>query len=173
MRSLIALGAVTSVAAACSAGTTDHSSAPTSVEYDVEFPSTAAAVAADTIQTFVYSSSTPKTDCPSLLVARQSGSGLPTAVAQAAPVALCDMAAGGKGQISGVGYGNVSFLVVAQRGGADYMTGCTLTTLSASVTSVSVQLGLVNDQPIPLTSCQTVSDFCASPSACTVGGDGG
>lgn len=160
-----------SALAACSAGTNEHASPPTSAEYDVEFPSTAAAVSVDTIQTFVFSASTPETECPSLLVARKTGAGLPPALAQTDPVALCDMLSGSKGGIPAVGFGNVSFLVVAQRQNADAFTGCTLTTLSATSGPVSVQLGQVTIDAIPATTCTSVLDHCNG--ACTVGGDGG
>jgi len=158
-------------ALACSAGTNTHPSPPTTVEYDIEFPSTQAAVGTDTVQTFVFASTTPKTDCPSLLVARQSGSDLPTALAQTQPAKLCDVLAGNAGKLDDVGYGTVSFLVVAQRGGTDYFTGCILATLNAQTTApVQVQLAQATTAHIPTTTCSTVADFCAGN--CSVG-DGG
>jgi hypothetical protein len=154
-------GAALSVAlAACSAGTNDHPSPPTASEYDIEFPSTAAAVSVDTIQTFVFSASTPQTDCPSLLVARRTGAGLPTVLAQTDPVPLCGLLDGGVGQLLDVGYGTVSFLVVAQRQNTDYFSGCTLTTLSATSAPVSVQLQQVTIASLPPTTCTSVSDHC-------------
>jgi hypothetical protein len=155
---------------ACSAGTNTHPSPPTPLEYDVEFPSVQAAVGANTVQTFVYSTATAKTDCPSLLVARQSGSDLPTDIAHTDPVAFCDLINGKGTPLTNVGYGTVSFLVVAQRGGVDYFTGCTLATLSATSAAVQIQLAQATTAHIPTTTCNTTADFCAGN--CSVG-DGG
>jgi hypothetical protein len=165
--------ALAGLALACSAGTNTHPSPPTSVEYDVEFPSTEAAVGADTVQAYVFSTSTPKTDCASLLVALQGGSDLPTVVAQTDPIALCDMLAGKGGVLSDVGYGTVSFLVVTKRANAYYFTGCTLATLTATSAPVQIQLAQATTAHIPTTVCNgstdfTVTDFCGG--GCTVDG---
>jgi hypothetical protein len=158
----------------CSAGTVDHPSAATSVQYDIEFPSAEAAVSAETIQTFIFSTSTADTACPALLVARQSGQSLPMALAQTSPIPLCSLLGDGGtgGSLPGVAYGNVSFLVVAQRGGVDYFTGCTLATISSTSAPIAVQLQQVSTQHIPTTNCTTVGDHCANPPSCEVG-DGG
>jgi hypothetical protein len=144
---------------ACSA------SPPTSVPYTIEFPSTAAAVGADTVQVFVFDHSQPKTDCPSLISGR-AAQNLPSAIAQTDQLALCDVMAGSKGQIGSVPYESVSFLAVTQRNGIDYFTGCALATLSSSTSDVAIQLSPATTTPIPTTNCMNVSDFCRK--ACTV-----
>lgn len=160
------------VLAGCSAGTTTQPSPPTPLTYEIEFPSTAAAVSVDTLQTFVFSASTPGTDCPSLLVARQSQTALPASLAQTNALPLCDVLGGKTGQLPDVAYGNVTILVVGQRAGADYLSGCTLATLAASNSAVPVQLELDTTEPLPSTDCKTVSAYCATPPECSVG-DGG
>jgi hypothetical protein len=162
-----------SALAACSAGTNTTQSPPTTLTYEIEFPSTAAAVSVETLQTFVFSTSTSGTDCPSLLVARESQSQLPTSLAQTNPVPLCNVLSGKAGQVPDVAYGPVSVLVVGQRGGADYMSGCTLASLSSTSGPVPVQLQLDNATALPDTTCTTVTQFCATPPQCTVGGDAG
>jgi hypothetical protein len=163
------LGAV----ASCSAGTTDHPSPPTSASYQIAFPSTAAAVGADTVQVFVYSRATPMTDCPSLITARSTMQGLPAAVAQTDQYSLCDGVSGAKGQIANVPYGDVSFLAVTQRAGKDYFTGCALATLSATSAPVEISLGAATTAHIQSTNCISVSQICATPPTCCVACDGG
>jgi hypothetical protein len=170
-RATASIAAALTVLAGCSAGTNNQPSPPTLAEYDISFPSTAAAVSVDTIQTWVFDASTPKTNCASLLVARSSGTPLPNDLAHIDPVALCDLLQNGsKGTIDPVPYGNVVFLVVAQRQGNDYFSGCVLATLSQTSSRVSVQLEQVTFTPIPSTTCTSVSDHCNNK--CTVG-DGG
>jgi hypothetical protein len=155
--------------AACSSGTESHPSGPASLEYDIEFPSTAAAVAVETIQAFVYSTNEPNTDCPSLLVARAAKTELPTPLAQTDPVQLCDVLGGKAGDITGVAFGEVTFLVVAQADGNDYFTGCSLVTITPTSGPVNVQVSTT--QAIPATTCQSVSEFCRGD--CSVSEDGG
>ncbi len=175
--SFIAVVPLLSVIVACSAGTNDHPSPPSAGTYDVEFPSTAAAVGAETVQAFVYAnpSAAAETDCTSLIVARQSGSDLPTPEAQTPQVALCDVLSNAaKAQIPSVPYGNISLLVVTQRGGADYFTGCALATLGQGSPAVTVQLQQASALArTPSTNCGAVSDFCSSPPTCCVDCDGG
>jgi hypothetical protein len=162
---------------ACSAGTNNHPSPPSPFTYEIQFPSTQTAVGADTVQVFVFSRATPKTDCPSLITVRTSRGNLPATVAQTDQLTLCDVLTSTtsmKGQLPSVPYGDVSFLVVAQRGGIDYFTGCALATLSATSGPVAVSLTAAsNTTPIPATNCMSVSAHCATPPTCTVGGDGG
>ncbi len=156
---------------ACSAGTSDHASAPSSYTYEIEFPSTQAAVGADTVQVFVFSQSTPETDCPSLITDVSSQESLPPTVAQTNQLALCDVLSGSKGEIPNVTYGDVAFLVVAQRNGANYFSGCALATISASSGPVDVSLTAVSDTTTILpTTCMSVSAFCSQ--SCTVGDAG-
>ena len=164
-------------AASCSAGTTDHPSPPSNATFEVQFPSTAAEVGAETIQAFVYAnpSSMAMTDCEHLIVARQTMNNLPPAEAQTSSIAMCDLLADAtKGQVPNVPYGQVAVLVVTQRKGADYFTGCASGPLSQSGTPISVILSPAKiTTPIPSTNCQNASDICAMPPKCCVACDGG
>lgn len=176
MRSGIALSAL--LLGACSAGTNNIPSPPSAGTYEIEFPSTAAAVAAETVQAFVFAnpSGANKTDCTSLIVARQSGSDLPAAEAQTGQVRLCDVLTAPRTNalIPDVPYGNVSLLVVTQRNGSDYFTGCALSTLGPNSPPVTVQLQQATATAhIPSTNCANVGDYCTSPPSCCVGCDGG
>jgi hypothetical protein len=177
VRVLVPLASVAGVVVACSAGTNTHPSPPSAGTYEIEFPSTSAAVAADNVQAFVFAnlSAAGKTDCAALIVARQSGADLPTPEGQTGQIALCDVLANGsKAEIPSVPYGDVSFLVVTQRNGVDYFTGCALATLADGSPPITVQLQqAVATLHIPSTDCASVSDFCASPPKCCVGCDGG
>jgi hypothetical protein len=144
---------------ACSAA------APTTTQYTLEFPSTAAAVGADTVQVFVFDHSQPKTDCTSLISGR-AAKNLPPSIAQTDQVPLCDVLSGAKGKIPDVAYGSVSFLAVTQRNGVDYFTGCVSVQLSATSAPVGIQLQAATTSPIPTTNCMNVSDFCSK--GCTV-----
>jgi hypothetical protein len=161
--------------ASCSSGSS--AAPPTSGIYEVSFPSTAAAVGAQTVQAFVFAnpSAANKTDCANLIVARQSGAGLPTPEAQTGQIPICTvLATPAQGQIPNVPYGEVSVLVVTQRSGVDYFTGCVLTTLAEGSAPISVQLEqAVATAHIPSTNCGSVSAFCSATPTCCVGCDGG
>jgi hypothetical protein len=170
-----ALGAAAVALVACSAGTETHASPPSAATYEIQFPSTQTAVGADSIQVFVYSRGTPKTDCPSLITVRSAGGTLPAPLAQTDPLSLCDVLQNGKGQLTDIPYGDVSFLVIAQRGGSDYFTGCALATIAQNSTPVAISLeAATTTTHIPSTTCNSVSQRCAMPPVCCVGcGDGG
>jgi hypothetical protein len=154
---------------ACSSGTDSHASGPAALEYDIEFPSTAAAVVVETIQAFVFSTSVAGTDCPSLLVDREAKTELPKPLAKTDPAALCDVLGGTAGNLLGVDFGEVTFLVVAQVGGADYFTGCTLATITPTSGPVNVQVSTTRS--VPPTTCKSVSEYCQQ--ACAASADGG
>ncbi|HEU4409303.1 MAG TPA: hypothetical protein VFS43_28855 [Polyangiaceae bacterium] len=141
-------------AAACGEG---DDAAP--VAYALDFPSTAAAVAADSVKVYVFSPA--GNDCATLIQARRARSLLPAALGETRALAPCDLLASGGGEVS-VGAGDAILFGVAQRQGEDFLVGCTARRLDASARDLTLWLTPVdNTVAVPPTACLALSDKCA------------
>jgi len=156
--------------AACSAGTADKKSGGLTVS----FPSTAAAIASDTLELHVLDGSDPNA-CLAAIQARQKNQPLAKPLLSINAQSTCNFLANA-GAPFDVGYGVRAFLVVAQRaptaGGtlADFMIGCALAGVGDVSNQVDVSLTVVDDlASVPaFTKCSTLSDRCklSSSAAC-------
>lgn len=142
---------------------------PSPGTYTLNFPSTAAAVATDTVQLFVFDA--PKTPaarsgfCQELIQARKRKEPQ-RPVTSNQPVNICELLQGRK-PIT-IDYGDRAILALAQRRGVDFMIGCTLQTLGDGDAPIPIDLGLLDvGNPVPDTDCSSVGDFCALPQKCT------
>ena len=157
---------VAALAFACAIVVTSCSASndtPSPGTYTVQFPSTAAAVATDTVQLLVFE--TPKTPaertgfCQTLIQARKRKDPQKPALTNA-PVNICEMLQGRK-PIT-LAYGEKAILAVAQRRAVDFLIGCTIETLGDGPAPLPIELGLIDvGNPVPDTTCTTVGDFCA------------
>lgn len=153
----LALTAV--VVTSCSAGEKD----PSPGTYTINFPSTAAAVATDTVQLLVFDAPKAPADragfCQDLIQARKRKDPQKSLI-NALPVNICEMLQGRKPiQID---YGDKAILAVAQRKAVDFLIGCTIQTLGDGNALVPINLGLIDvGNPVPDTPCTSVSDFCS------------
>jgi hypothetical protein len=152
------------VVVACAA----PSSGPSAGTYTLAFPSTAAAVATDTVQLFVFEAPASAEEragfCESLIQGRKrKDPQRPLATNQ--PVNICELLLGRK-PIT-LAYGDRAILALAQRRGADFLVGCTLQSLGDGDAVTPIDLALVDvGNPVPETSCNSVGDFCAIPQKC-------
>jgi hypothetical protein len=147
---------------ACSQPVDHVASPPTSAQYQVTFPSTAVAVASDTVQVLVFDASATGADCLSLVTARRTGAQLPKGAAlllDTGAVQTCDLAAGqGTFQVS---YGSRSFFAIAQRAGQDFFTGCTQADVEANIAPVNISLAQdKTGTTVPPTTCTSLSEKC-------------
>lgn len=149
--------------AACSQPVSQHASAPASSQYEIVFPSTAAAIATDQVEILVFDTSMPDTDCLSLLTTRQAGAPLPeapTLVFDSQAIDTCSLTTG-SGTLD-VSFGERSFLVIAQRGGSDLFTGCAQTDLEADSATIVVPIAQAGTATaLPDTACTSLSQKCA------------
>jgi hypothetical protein len=154
----VALAAALTCVCACSAA-----SDPSRVEYNVTFPSTAAAVAADGLEIHVFDAAEADLAgdvCASLVVRRRSDQDLPAALVARTDLTPCALHAG-QGTLS-VSYGSRAFLVVAQRARQDFLIGCAYVDLSATTAPVEIPLALfATTIAVPATTCASLSDHCA------------
>jgi hypothetical protein len=159
VRFIASLALLFATSVACSS---KQAAGPSSGSYTITFPSTAAAVAAESVQVLVFDASDAGTDqvCPELVLARRSNQALPTTIAEAKPVSPCSMQ-GGAGQIT-ISYGARAVLAVAQMGGADFLIGCAVQNVGEGSTQVPVQLALASTTvTVPVTQCASLTDHCA------------
>ena len=134
--------------------------------YTVTFPSTAAAVATDTVQLLVF-------DVPS---GRRATGLLPDAhpgaqaqgrrrsrSLQNAPVNICEML-GGRKPIT-IPYGEKAVLAVAQRKAEDFISGCVIQTFGDGDAPLDIDLALVDvSNAVPDTTCATSAT--SAPAKC-------
>jgi hypothetical protein len=142
--------------AACSAG----EASPTESTYTVKFPSTAAAVATDFVQLFVFDVDPAEREvvCQNLVAARKRKEPLKPVVT-GPQVNVCEMLRGAK-PIT-VPYGEKAVLAVALRGADDFLTGCVLQTFGDGTPLLSIPVSLVDlATPVPPTTCNSVGDRC-------------
>jgi hypothetical protein len=159
--------AVALAAIGCSQPVNEHASPPTSGSYQITFPSTAVAVASDTVEVLVFDATDPagmQTGCPTLIAARKSGAPLPkqpVLLHDSGALRTCDLASGGKGVVE-VSFGPRTLLAVSQRAGQDYFLGCASQQVSESASSVNLTLAqAVEGTVVPPTTCTALSQKCA------------
>jgi hypothetical protein len=146
---------------ACSQPVNQVDSPPSDAQYQVSFPSTAVAVASDTVEVLVFDATVEGADCLSLVTARESGAGLPKS-----PVLLHDTGAVPTCQLQDNGtfpltYGSRSFFAIAQRGGQDFFAGCAQTDVEANIGPVNISLAQVKTgTTVPTTTCTSLSQKC-------------
>jgi hypothetical protein len=149
---------VTFAVAACAAA----ADGPSPGTYSIKFPSTAAAVATDTVQLLVYDvprASDERADfCQRLIQARKRKE-QPKTVVQNLPVNICEMLAGKKPLT--IPYGEKAVLAVAQRKANDFLIGCAIQTFGEGDAPLPIDLALVDvGVAVPDTTCASVGDFC-------------
>jgi hypothetical protein len=139
---------------ACGSGT------PVGGSFTLDFPTVADAVAADSVQVFVYPFSTSNS-CESLVESRRTNAMSPAGfTTETQPATPCSLM-GGSGSLS-VGFGSYSFLAVAQKSGTDFLIGCAAQTLSDTNSNVGIPLTLASETAsVPATSCSMLSTFCS------------
>lgn len=156
-RAAVVVG-VTLLATACSAG----EGAPSTGTYTIDFPSTAAAVATDTVQILLFDPPATPADrdayCGTLIQGRILKDPQKYTL-QTPTVNICELLAGKK-PIT-VPYGEHAAMAVAQRTGVDFMIGCTIQSFGDGDAPLPISLALIDvTNPVPATTCSTVSDFC-------------
>jgi|CXWL01.1.fsa_nt_gi hypothetical protein len=135
--------------------------APSVGSYTLQFPSTPAAIATDTVQIFVFDVAPPNDAtriCEKLIAARTRGEPLHPVVVNE-PVNICALLRGAR-PIT-VPYGEKAVLAVAVRKGTDFMMGCVVETFGAGDAPIPIPLVLTDSQAVPDTVCKSVGDFCS------------
>ncbi len=158
---LVLVPALAMVLAACSPGT--QPSEPSGGTYTIAFPSTAMAVTTDTVQVFVFSVAKEQvaTLCPDLVLKRSSNQDLPPPLIEGPEVSPCDLLAG-RGSIT-IPYGTRAVLAIGRRGGADFLVGCAIQTVTENSLTVPIDLTLVSKNlSLPSAGgCARLADRCA------------
>jgi hypothetical protein len=142
---------------------------PSPGTYTLKFPSTAAAVATDAVQLYVFDAPTSPSEragfCQTLIQARKRKDPQTSRTTNPS-VNMCELLQGR--QPITIEYGARAILAVAQRRGSDFMIGCTLQTLGDGDALTPIALTLIDvGNPVPETTCTSVGDFCSVPQKCT------
>ena len=165
----VALAAASIVA--CGSGTTTTNivtelveAGPRASGYTLTFPSTAAAVATESVRVLAFDATDPGSTCSALIQKQKSTIDLPTPLATSTPLSPCDLEKDTSGDAGGaltIPYGNVAVLAIASRGGKDFLLGCTTQTVDGASPPVVVSLSLANSSvSVPLTTCTDLGTHC-------------
>lgn len=162
MRARLTTGLTVATVALAVAACTAAADGPSTGTYSIKFPSTAAAVATDTVQLLVFEvprASGERADlCRTLIQARKRKEPQ-RSVLQNQPVNICEMLAGKKPLT--IPYGEKAVLAVAQRKANDFLIGCAIQTFGEGDAPLPIDLALVDvGVAVPDTTCASVGDFC-------------
>lgn len=131
--------------------------------FTVSFPSTNAALASDTLELHVLDGSDPNS-CLNAVRARQAAPGSPPAstIFDIPATDTCKFLAKGGVPSFDMGYGARAFLVVAQKGGTDFMLGCTIAGIGDVQNDVNVDLTAFSETTDveQSTKCSSLSQKC-------------
>lgn len=157
-KTLIAASLATFGAAACAAS----ADGPSKGSYTVQFPSTEAAVATDSVVILVFDGpKTPETRatlCQTLVQARRKKEPQKPLL-QSKAANICELLQGR--QPIEVTYGEKALLAVGLRGSDDFLIGCVIQTFGEGDAPLDIDLTLVDvTQPVPETDCKSVSAAC-------------
>jgi hypothetical protein len=159
LRTTIALAVALAPVVAC-AGKAD----PSVVSYTLKFPSVEAAIASEQVQVLVFDAPTDPAaraaDCNEKIARRLRRDPI-TPIQASEPVSMCEMFL--RKPRFEVPFGEKVIFAITQKRGQDFLLGCALQTLGDGDAPVPITLSLADiANPVPLTECATVSDFCAS-----------
>lgn len=146
--------------AGCTAGPDD----PSKGSYTLAFPSTAAAVATDSVQILVFAVPSPADRthlCQDLLRARRSREPLQPVVESPAH-GTCAILSGNEATAVNIPYGEHALMAVGVRNGADFLLGCSIQTIGDGDAPLPIVLSLADPTVgVPDTVCTSVGQFCA------------
>ena len=151
---------VGSILLACSAS----EEAPSPGTYTLQFPSTAAAVATDTVQLLFFdvlpTQAERSVQCATIIQARKRKDPQKPAF-QNTSVNICELSQGKKPVT--IPYGEHVVFAIAVRSNTDFMVGCNIQTFGKGDAPLPIAMSLVDvGNPVPDTTCGSVTDFCQS-----------
>ena len=138
--------------------------APSPGTYTLQFPSTAAAVATDTVQLLFFDVLPTQAErsgqCASIIQARERKDPQRPQF-QNTSVNICELSQGKK-PVS-IPYGEHVVFAIAVRSNVDFMVGCNIQTFGKGNAPLPIAMSLVDVRnPVPDTTCGSVTDFCQS-----------
>lgn len=145
----------------CSESVQHRASPDSSVEFQVSFSSTAAAIATEALEVDIFVAR-DGADCQSLVLKRRSQQDLPPPEARLSTTP-CLVTQEPGASAARVGYGQFAILVVGKRQGKELVVGCSVAEVGATVsTPANVFLTLFDEtSSIPSTACTALSTYCS------------
>jgi len=132
---------------------------PAEIALDVQFPSTAAAVAVDGVKVYVYDGTLA---CNELVRLRQTAQQLPPNRFESRSITPCDLQAGGPNASVELDLDKeYTMLAVGQASGRDLLVGCSSQSAFGKTKAQPIALTYIDaTQRIPETTCTKLSDKC-------------
>ena len=142
------------VVAACAK---EEDASPANVDIQVDFPSTAAAVAVDGVKFYVFDGAQ---SCNDLVRLRQTAQSLPKPIYESASLTPCQLQEG-RGSVTIDRNTAYAMFAVGTAAGKDVLVGCTVQSGFGETVAQPVPLTYIDaTQRIPTTSCTKLSDKC-------------
>jgi hypothetical protein len=131
---------------------------PPDVPFEVKFPSTAAALATDTVKVYVFDGALV---CDDLIRLRQTAQPLPSTVAETPTLTPCQLHKGENNSFDLTLERDYTMLAVGQIGGQDVFIGCAVQTAYGTTLANPIQVSFIDDRVnIPAQTCTRLSDKC-------------
>jgi hypothetical protein len=132
---------------------------PATIGLDVQFPSTAAAVAVEGVKVYVYDG---KLQCNDLVRLRQTSQALPPNRFESRSLSPCELHAGVPNSSVELDLDKeYTMLAVGQAAGRDLLVGCALQSAFGATKAQPIALTYIDaTQSIPETTCTKLSDKC-------------
>lgn len=154
-RTSLVLAAIAMGSVACAA---KKDAEPAPIAFDVQFPSTSAAVAVDGVKVYVFPGSL---SCNDLVRRRQTQQELPATVLVSDSVSPCDLRVGQNNSLELDLDQDYTMLAVGSAAGKDLLVGCTLQSKFGATRAQSISLTFIDaNQKIPDTKCTKLSEKC-------------
>lgn len=135
----------------------EEDAAPANVAVQVDFPSTAAAVAVEGVKLYVFDASK---SCIDLIKLRQTAQPLPGAVYESASVTPCQLQSGAA-SFEVAHDASYTMLAVGTAGGKDLLVGCSTQDAFGKTVAQPIAMTYIDaTQRIGTTKCTKLSDKC-------------
>ncbi len=154
VRRTLGLALVLSLLGACAA---KEDAVPADIGLDVQFPSTAAAVAVDGVKVYVYEGGQA---CNDLVRLRQTAQALPPTMFESPSLSPCDLQSGAASVELDLDK-EYTMLAVGLAGGSDLLIGCAVQPAFGQTKALPISMTYIDaTKRIAETTCTKLSDKC-------------
>ena len=136
----------------------EEESAPPEIAIQIDFQSTAAAVATDNVKVYVFAG---LLSCNDLIRLRQTAQALPATVAETPSITPCQLQRNELNSVELDLKKDYTMLAVGQIAGNDVLAGCAQQTAYGATRAVDITVALIDDrQKLTPPACAKLSDKC-------------
>jgi hypothetical protein len=137
---------------------------PTAGTYEIDFPTIGAAIASKSVSIYVWNADDSSSQCVTLLDNATTLANLPAPL-KTISTSACSLDAADSGALA-LPYGDYAVLVLTAQapGGAPFLRGCAIQTVSAEAPTIDVEVSVANNTitvPAVPSGCAGLESYCA------------